>query len=47
MAMTNLVSAYMRNEIHEFEKLLRQNSHTVMGVGLGLVALGCARTHTR
>jgi len=29
--MTNLVSAYMRNEIHEFEKLLRQNSHTVMG----------------
>ena len=46
MAMTNLVSAYMRNEIHEFEKLLRQNSHTVMAIGLGL-ALGCARTHPR
>jgi len=31
VAMTNLVSAYMRNEIHQFEKLLKQNSHTVMG----------------
>ena len=29
--MTNLVSAYMRNEIREFEKLLKQNSRTVMG----------------
>mmetsp|Transcript_51941 Transcript_51941/g.116616 ORF Transcript_51941/g.116616 Transcript_51941/m.116616 type:complete len:241 (-) Transcript_51941:63-785(-) len=31
LAMTNLVSAYMRNEIREFEKLLKQNSRTVMG----------------
>lgn len=31
VAMTNLVSAYMRNEIAEFEKVLRQNSHSVMG----------------
>ena len=29
--MTNLVSAYMRNEIREFEKLLKQNQRTVMG----------------
>jgi len=31
VAMTNLVSAYMRNEIRTFEKLLKQNSRTVMG----------------
>jgi len=31
VAMTNLVSAYMRNEIKEFEKLLKQSSRTVMG----------------
>jgi len=31
IAMTNLVSAYMRNEIREFEKLLKQNQRTVMG----------------
>jgi len=29
--MTNLVSAYMRNEIRTFEKLLKQNSRSVMG----------------
>lgn len=29
--MTNLVSAYMRNDIRLFEKLLKQNSRTVMG----------------
>lgn len=31
VAMTNLVSAYMKNEIREFEKLLKQNSRSVMG----------------
>ena len=31
IAMTNLVSAYMRNEIRTFEKLLKQNSRSVMG----------------
>ncbi|KAL1503036.1 hypothetical protein AB1Y20_011105 [Prymnesium parvum] len=31
LAMTNLVSAYMRNEIREFEKLLKQDSRTIMG----------------
>ena len=31
VAMTNLVSAYMRNEINAFEKLLKANSRTVMG----------------
>ena len=31
LAMTNLVSAYMRNDIRLFEKLLKQNSRTVMG----------------
>jgi len=31
VAMTNLVTAYMRNEIREFERILRQNSKTVMG----------------
>jgi COP9 signalosome complex subunit 2 len=31
IAMTNLVQAYMRNEIRQFEKLLKQNSATVMG----------------
>ena len=29
--MTNLVDAYNRNEIRNFEKLLKQNSRTVMG----------------
>ena len=29
VAMTNLVEAYMRNEIRSFEKLLKQNSATV------------------
>jgi COP9 signalosome complex subunit 2 len=31
VAMTNLVDAYNRNEIRQFEKLLKQNSRTVMG----------------
>ena len=31
VALTNLVSAYMRHEIRTFEKLLRQNSRSVMG----------------
>lgn len=31
VAMTNLVDAYNRNEIRNFEKLLKQNSRTVMG----------------
>ena len=31
IAMTNLVDAYNRNEIRQFEKLLKQNSRTVMG----------------
>jgi len=31
LAMTNLVTAYMRNEIRTFEKILKQNSKTVMG----------------
>merc|ERR1712228_214556 len=31
LAMTNLVNAYMRNEIREFEKILKTNSRTVMG----------------
>ncbi|KAL3893051.1 MAG: hypothetical protein SGPRY_014522 [Prymnesium sp.] len=31
LAMTNLVNAYMRNEIREFEKLLKQDSRTIMG----------------
>jgi len=31
VALTNLVSAYMRNEIRTFEKLLKQNSKSVMG----------------
>ena len=30
VAMTNLVEAYMRNEIREFEKLLKTNSRTIM-----------------
>ena len=29
--MTNLVSAYMRNEIREFEKILRTNQQAIMG----------------
>ena len=28
LAMTNLVTAYMRNEIRAFEKILKQNSKT-------------------
>ena len=31
IAMTNLVAAYMRHEIRTFEKLLKQNSRSVMG----------------
>jgi len=31
VAMTNLVDAYNRNEIRTFEKLLKQNSRSVMG----------------
>jgi len=31
LAMTNLVNAYMRNEIREFEKILKSNSRTIMG----------------
>jgi len=31
VALTNLVSAYMRHEIRAFEKLLKQNSRSVMG----------------
>ena len=31
LAMTNLLSAYMNNEIREFEKILKQNSRSVMG----------------
>ena len=31
VAMTNLVSAYMKDEIKVFEKLLKQDSRTVMG----------------
>lgn len=30
VAMTNLVSAYMRGEINEFEKILRENKATIM-----------------
>ena len=29
--MTNLVSAYMRNEIREFERILKANQRTVLG----------------
>eukprot|EP00276_Gloeochaete_wittrockiana_P021908 CAMPEP_0184348234 /NCGR_PEP_ID=MMETSP1089-20130417/26409_1 /TAXON_ID=38269 ORGANISM="Gloeochaete wittrockiana, Strain SAG46.84" /NCGR_SAMPLE_ID=MMETSP1089 /ASSEMBLY_ACC=CAM_ASM_000445 /LENGTH=422 /DNA_ID=CAMNT_0026679857 /DNA_START=45 /DNA_END=1310 /DNA_ORIENTATION=- len=29
-AMTNLVGAYMRDEIHEFEKILKENRRTIM-----------------
>ena len=32
-AMTNLVSAYQRKEIREFEKILRGTSHADMGSG--------------
>ena len=31
VAMTNLVSAYMRNEIRLFERVLKSNSRTIMG----------------
>lgn len=31
VAMTNLVTAYMRNEIREFERVLKKNTRTVMG----------------
>merc|ERR1711957_348007 len=31
IAMTNLVAAYMHNEIREFEKIIKQNARTVMG----------------
>jgi len=31
VAMTNLVSAYMRNEIREFERILKANQRTVLG----------------
>ncbi len=31
LVMTNLVSAYMRNEIREFEKILRTNQQAIMG----------------
>jgi len=31
LAMTNLLSAYMNNEIREFEKVLKQHSASVMG----------------
>ena len=30
-ALSNLVTAYMRHEIRQFEKLLKQNSRSVMG----------------
>lgn len=30
LAMTNLVGAYQRNAIHEFEKILRDNKKTIM-----------------
>ena len=29
-AMTNLVNAYMNNEIHEFERVLRENRSSLM-----------------
>ncbi|KAH7644367.1 COP9 signalosome complex subunit 2 alien [Dermatophagoides farinae] len=30
LAMTNLVNAYQNNDIHEFEKIIRQNRRTIM-----------------
>lgn len=31
IAMTNLVAAYMHNDIREFEKIIKQNSRTILG----------------
>jgi len=31
IAMTNLVAAYMHNEIREFEKIIKQNARTILG----------------
>mmetsp|Transcript_8661 Transcript_8661/g.28533 ORF Transcript_8661/g.28533 Transcript_8661/m.28533 type:complete len:160 (+) Transcript_8661:997-1476(+) len=31
LAMTNLLSAYMNNEIREFERILKRNNSTIMG----------------
>eukprot|EP00908_Phaeocystis_cordata_P020265 Transcript_31937.p1 GENE.Transcript_31937~~Transcript_31937.p1 ORF type:complete len:380 (-),score=228.18 Transcript_31937:205-1344(-) len=31
VAMTNLVAAYMHNEIREFEKIIKQNARTILG----------------
>jgi len=47
VAMTNLLSAYMNNEIREFERILKQNSRSVMGDAFIKLYLDDLLTNTR